>query len=213
MTDTVAISRIRNLLNEATAGFWSAPDLLEYLNAGISNAVQIGLSKLIEARKADPNAESGLLQPLLVLSGSNTLVSGTQEYALDADFLITNSATYKAVTGGSLKPAILAKHPEVARIHNNSWLAFTSDHPAYYIRTSKIGFYPSPTWSGASGYAHYYYKQPAVMTNTGAEIPIKLEAHDGIVLIAYHYGLLKEKMYAEADAQLQKGIQIITSVA
>lgn len=211
MTDTVAIARIRDLLNEATAGFWSATDILNYLNSAINEATQIGLSKLIEARKVDPNAESQLLQPLISIR-TGSVVSATQEYALESDYMETASVVYKAVTGGSLKPAIFAKHPEVARIHNNSWLAFTADHPAFYIRASKIGFYPTPTWSG-TGYIQYYYKQPNAMTNSGAEIPIKAEAHDGIVLIAYHYGLLKEKMFSEADMQFQKGIQIITSVA
>ncbi len=213
MTDTIAIARIRDLLNEATAGFWSAPDLLDYLNMSVNVAIQIGLAKLKEARKTDPSAESGLLQPLLALSASNSVTNGTQEYSLDSDYLLTDSVTYKGVTGGSLKPAILAKYPEVAKIHANSWLAFTSDHPAYYIRMSKIGFYPIPTWTGSGGYAHIYYKQPSALTNSGAEIPIKVEAHDGIVLIAYHYGLLKEKMYQEADTQYQKGVQIITSLS
>lgn len=212
MTDTEAISRVRSLLNEATAGFWSAGDLVYYIDTAMNVAIQAGLAKLEEARKLDMHAESSLLQPLLVLSASSALVNGTQEYALDSDFLTTGSATYKAVTGGSLKPAIYAKHPEVARINNNSWLAYTADHPAYYIKNSKIGFYPIPTWTG-SGYAHNYYKKPTALSGSGVEIPVKVEAHDGIVLIAYHYGLLKEKMYSEADAQFQKGIQIINSIA
>ena len=99
MIQSEALSRLRSLLNESTAGYYTDAELYQYLDSGMNIAIQLYLAKMEQARAEDKYKGSIALQPLQTLASTNTTTTNVQEYALPTDFLITDYCEY-AIDGG-----------------------------------------------------------------------------------------------------------------
>lgn len=215
MIQSEALSRLRSLLNESTAGFYTDAELYQYLDSGMNIAIQLYLSKMEQARLEDKYKGSIALQPLHTLNATNTTVTTIQEYSLPADFLITDYCEY-GVDGTVLTryPAVLIDYSTFKFLNQNSFQGFSTTNPGYYIRGDKLGFTELITSGSANGFMHYYYKKPTAITSGSAssEIPIKLETHEGIILLAFHLALVKDNKPNEAQAEYAKAMDILNKL-
>lgn len=215
MTQAEALSRVRNLLHETAAGFWLDSQIYQYLDSGLHLAVQYGLGVLEKKKQKDKFAQSIILQPLHTLDSSTTTVAGTQEYSLASDFLITDFCEYTPDDRvNAMLPCVLIDYAKMRHQNMNPYLLFTATNPAYYIRSTKIGFYPIPVTGGAGSnrYNHYYYKQPSTISSgtSGSEIPLKLEAHEAIVHYAMALALIEDSRANEAELQNKYALEILS---
>ena len=215
MIQSEALSRLRSLLNESTAGFYTDAELYQYLDSGMNIAIQLYLSKMEQARLEDRYKGSIALQPLHTLDATNTTVTSTQEYSLPSDYLITDYCEYD-VDGTALSryPAVLVDYNRWKFLSQNTYQGFSPTNPGYYIRADKIGLTEQITSGIANGYNHYYYKKPTAITSSSAssEIPIKLETHEGIILLAFHLALVKDNRPNEAQAEYVKAMDILNKL-
>lgn len=216
MIQSEALSRLRSLLNESTAGFYTDAELYQYLDSGMNIAIQLYLSKMEQARAEDKYKGSIALQPLHTLDPTNTTATGVQEYSLPADFLITDYCEY-AIDGGraqDIYPAVLVDYSVYKFLNQNSFQSFSATNPGYYIRGSNLGLTQPIVLGGALCYKHYYYKKPTAITSGSAssEIPIKLETHEGIILLAFHLALVKDNKPNEAQAEYAKAMDILNKL-
>lgn len=215
MIQSEALSRLRSLLNESTAGFYTDAELYQYLDSGMNIAIQLYLSKMEQARLEDRYKGSIALQPLHTLDASNTTSTSTQEYNLPSDYLITDYCEYD-VDGTSISryPAVLVDYNRWKFLSQNTYQGFSVTNPGYYIRADKIGLTEQITSANANAYNHYYYKKPTAITSSSAssEIPIKLETHEGIILLAFHLALLKDNRPQEAQAEYAKAMDILNKL-
>lgn len=215
MIQSEALSRLRSLLNESTAGYYTDAELYQYLDSGMNIAIQLYLAKMEQARAEDKYKGSIALQPLHTLNATNTTVTNTQEYSLPADFLITDYCEYD-VDGTVLAryPAVLVDYNKFKYVSQNSFEGFSATNPGYYIRGDKLGFTETITSGIANGFIHYYYKKPTAITSSTAssEIPLKLETHEGIILLAYYLALMKDNRPQEATQEYTKAIGILSQL-
>lgn len=216
MIQSEALSRLRSLLNESTAGYYTDAELYQYLDSGMNIAIQLYLAKMEQARADDKYKGSIALQPLQTLASTNTTTTNVQEYALPTDFLITDYCEY-AIDGGrayEIYPAVLVDYNRWKFLSQNTYQGFSATNPGYYIRGSNLGFTQAIVAGGALCYAHYYYKKPTAITSSSAssEIPIKLETHEGIILLAFHLALVKDNRPNEAQAEYAKAMDILNKL-
>lgn len=217
MIQSEALSRLRSLLNESTAGYYTDAELYQYLDSGMNIAIQLYLAKMEQARNEDKYKGSIALQPLHTLDPTNTTLSTTPptEYALPADYLITDYCEYD-VDGTQLArlPAVLVDYNKWKFLAQSSFQGFSATNPGYYIRADKLGFTETITSAVANGYNHYYYKKPTAITSSTAssEIPLKLETHEGIILLAYYLALMKDNRPQEATQEYTKAIGILSQL-
>lgn len=217
MLQSTALAQLRYLVNESSAGFWTDAQLYSYLDSAMNLVIDTALAKMETERLQNKYQGSILLQPLHTLDTSNTTVAGTQEYSLPSDFLVTDFCDYTPddrVNG--VLPSVLVDYNKMRFMNTNTYLVYTANNPAYYIRGAKIGFFPVPVTGGAGAnrYNHYYYKRPATIASgtAGNEIPLKLEAHEPIILLGFHYALLQDSRDNEAQAQYNKAMDIIKNL-
>lgn len=217
MIQSEALARVRNLLNETTAGFWTNDQIYQYLDSGMNLAIQYSLGILEAKKSGNRYAESIILQPLHTLDSSNTTVAGTQEYNLPSDYLITDFCDYTPddrVNG--VLPCHLVDYAKMRFEVTNTYLVFTANNPAYYIRGAKIGFYPIPIsgGSGANRYNHYYYKKPTTIASgtASSEIPIKHEGHEAVIYLAVHLALQQDNRAEESTLYQKYANDILTKL-
>lgn len=215
MIQSEALSRLRSLLNESTAGFYTDAELYQYLDSGMNMAIELFLAKMEQARNEDKYKGSIALQPLQTLDTSNTTTTSTQEYTLPSDFLITDYCEYKIDKDNATSyPAVLVDFNKWKFVSTSSYQGFSESNPGYYIRGNKLGFTETITDGGAGAYSHYYYKKPTAITSgtASSEIPTKLETHEAIILLAFHLALIKDNRPQEAQAEYSKAMSILSQL-
>lgn len=119
----------------------------------------------------DGQREANSINWVLQSSMSITLVGGTTEYAMPADFISTQRVWFKPTSGtfGKLEASSMDK----LDADNGNWTSASGLPTKYYIdRTTStavyLGFYPAPTTT-STGTATVYYTQnmPDVSVTTG----------------------------------------------
>lgn len=214
MIQSEALSRTRDLLNEASAGFWTDTQLYQYLDSAMNITIQYYLAKLETLREQDKFSRSIALEPLSTLHSSHATVTGTQEYALPTapDYLIWDYVDYSSGGTRPLTTTSYIKFSEGKFENVNAYTAFSTANSAFYIRGTMIGFFPIPTsGSSSDGYDLYYYKKPTAITVSSAssEIPLKVETHEGIILIAVSLALAQNNQYEEGQLFYKQGMSIL----
>lgn len=201
MLQSEALSKVRNMLNEANAGFYSDNNLYSFMDSAMNIAIEIIITKLEQMKKENMYYGSLVLTPLNTLDSNHTLTNGTSEYSLPANFLYTDYCDFYGI------PADYVEFKEGNIDQQNTYTAWTIDNPAYYIRGTKLGFFPTPPSTSVTGYNHYYYKIPTAISSgtASSEIPLKSESHEAIVRITYGLALIKDNKPNEAQQAIESG--------
>lgn len=192
MTSVEMLARLRTLLDEASAGFWTDTEAYSALSDGQREVVDILFSK---------NRKHSLLKSLLkTATGSNTTSTGI---TLPTDFKDFVNAEYASVTGASKMPCKLVDYDEVfLRDKENSYLTPIRATPVIYLNATTglrlICFEPT---SSASDYNIVYLKQPTEIAS-GTDPILPVETHEAIIMYAYSFLLRKDLRQAEADSIL-----------
>jgi len=216
MIQSEALSRTRAILNETTAGFYSDTELYQFLDSGLNDVVSYAISQLDIMRMQMRYKPSLILEPLLTTvsaaNGESTTVD-IQEYNLPSNYLYTDNCKYTSndTTNPTPVAAVYVPHSNGVWYTKNSYLAYTIDDPAYYIRDGKIGFFPIPSHGGAGCYYHYYYKKPTAITvsTASSEIPTKVISHEAVINYAVFYALTKDARFQEATVYLNLAKEIL----
>lgn len=210
-----SLARLRILLNESTAGFYTDTQLYQLLDSGQNLVVDFCLAKSQSLRNNDMSNEIKVFEPLSLLDTSNTTVTGTREYSLQTDYLVTQYCSYQVDDrSGSKYPAKQTTFHEALWKESNTYATANDRYPAYYIRAGKIGFSPNCVHGGPSMYEHYYYKKPTTIVsgNASSEITLRVDAHEAIIFFAYSLAMTMDEQHNEANLYFEKAIQIINNI-
>jgi len=196
LTTAQLLTKFRSIFDETTAGFIiDNNDAYPMLASGRNECIQWLLSKQREIKLVKPHYECESLKPLIKLDTGNTTTvgAGLQEYNLPSDFIETYSARYDPTsTASDLSYATLLPFAEIMRRQGNTYEASTlTNNFYYYIRLTKLGFFPQPTGGAANKYEHYYYYQPAEIAS-GVEPVLTAETHEAILLFALSFAFMKD---------------------
>lgn len=147
MTASEILDRVRvNIADQSTAGNrqqFTDATLLAYLNDG----------------QREANILAWLLQDRINL----TLVSGTTEYALPADFLSTDRVLFN---GQKLTQTSLNELDSTSPGWSTSTGATPQKYYLYRTTVTVMGFVPAPRSPTITTVTMYYIKQPAELTST-----------------------------------------------
>lgn len=216
MTIATGLARLRALLNEPTEQFWTDTILYSYLDMAQNLITDALIQKTYELRRTrSDDYRSQTLEGLVATDSTNTTITGTREYSLPTNFLMTDHCSYVADERTySVVPAKLEPYNTVIWKEQNPFMAPSIPFPSYYIRGSKIGFSPVPVHGTANGYLHYYYMKPLLASsdNSASEFSLNHTAHEPIVIVAYAFALRQDARIQESDAQMQLALSIIKTL-
>ena len=192
VTDTL-LAKLRAILDEATAGFWTDAELLYFLNMGQNEAIQILLGKQREMRRLDPSySHPSLVNSILKTYAITTSVANS--YTLPTDFLQMElvrmgdaTATTRYLTMTEVPYQTLIKGSTNTYVQH-SYNSSTYTGQVYYSiigSTLQTSFATFPNGDFSKIDIWYFY-QPAVMT-TDVDPVLKNETHEAILNIACGY--------------------------
>lgn len=191
-TDTL-LAKLRAILDEATAGFWTDAELLYFLNMGQNEAIQILLGKQREMRRLDPAySHPSLVNSILKTYAIST--STASSYTLPTDFLQMELVrlgdtvtTTRFLTATEVPYQTLIKG-SINTYIQHSYNSSTYTGQIYYSiigATLQTSFTTFPNGDFNKIDIWYFY-QPAVMT-TDVDPVLKNETHEAILNIACGY--------------------------
>ena len=185
MTSALMLSRVRTLLDEASASFWTDTECYAALSDGQREVVNT---------VKNPQILKVLLKTLSGSDGTSSAIT------LPTDFRQFVNATYTTVTTEDQKPCRIVNYDADFLLEkDNSYLAPNRATPVVYINAT-IGLrliYFEPT-SIHADYTIKYLKQPTEIS--GAVEPIlPEETHEAIILFAFSFLLRKDLRAQEAD--------------
>ena len=207
MTTDEALGRLRGLLNEPIAGFYTDGLLYSYLDSGQMEVISICRSKQDFLQKTDKEYECVALQSLIE-HVPGEFDDGETEYALPENFLFTYSLMADVSNTGTERRALPLSYSSFLWKEDNLFSKATATEPRYYIKlsTSVFGVKPAPSEGGA--YTHSYYKKPETI-DEGIELALRPETHEAIVYLAYSRALEQGNKPQEAHAVRNIAINLI----
>jgi hypothetical protein len=191
MTSANLLSRLRTLLDESSAGFWTDNECYAALSDGQNEIVNILFQR-------DPynQALKTLWKEVSITGGSNQTIS------IPSDFKEIINAEI-AITTGETKKACKKINYDDLHLQNseNSYLKPIIASPVIYVKSTtslgrKIYFEPS---SASSDYTIVYLTQPIGITNI-AQPTLPLETQESMIVYAFSFLLRKDLRQAEADS-------------
>lgn len=204
MIQSEAYLRLRVLLNETTAGFWTEPQLYQLLDSAQMLVAEMLLHRQTAMRKTEDRLyRIQALEPLLNdTTGNVTIGSDYIEYSLPTGFWELDYAEYSSTNGTLYLCVRVSGLYEGIRRYYNSFASATDTTPLVYIRGSKVGFFPQPSASGTNKYRIVWYKRPTLISagNSGQEISLLETTHDSIILAAQSLALLKDDRTQDAQS-------------
>lgn len=191
MTTAEMLARVRTLLDEASAGFWTDAEVYYALTDGQIETINI-LIKMFEQTNELPKA--------LIPLGKTQTGSGTASLAADFLYPVSMVATLNSV------PIFIrgfGKHRD--HLIENTYLASSSTQPYAYFQGSQVVLETTLAW------ALDYIKKPADI-ESGVDPTIGAGAHDAIVQYAFAYILRKIKD-PRADNEFNKYFNLAQSIS
>ena len=189
MTSALMLARLRTLLDEATASFWTDTECYAALSDG---------QRMVVDGLYQKSPKHHLLKTLFKrATGSDTTSSAI---TLPTDFKEFVNATYTTLTTEDQKPCRIVNYDaEFLLEKDNSYLAPNRATPVVYLSatTGLRLIYFEPT-SIHADYTIVYLKQPTEIDgSTNPLLPD--ETHEAIILYAFSFLLRKDLRAQEAD--------------
>jgi len=201
MTIANAYLKLKAILDEATALFWTSANLHYYLSSGQTQATQMLLQIEDTIRKTDGNYRHPDLA-VLINYADLALVNGTATSALPTGHLRTLSAEvkYTGVTQAWASEITLA---ELGHKRGNTYSIPTVTDPVFYIVGATIGVFPVPdAGSGTVTSGHRYYKHPVAVTPS-VQFILEDNLHEAIIEYAAYMAFEQDGNTQEAQLHLQ----------
>ena len=191
MTSVLMLARLRTLLDESAAGFWTDTEAYAALSDGQREVFNVVF-------KRDPHSQT--LKNLLRDTADGTAASN-QAITLPTDFREFVVAKLAVTTTETKKPCRVIDYNE-SHFQNqqNTYLAPNKANPVVYVKGTtalgkKIYFEPS---SASSDYSITYITQPTEIS-AAVEPVLPVDAQEPIIIYAFSFLLRKDLRAQEAD--------------
>jgi hypothetical protein len=185
LTQTVALARLRILVGERSANYWSDTELYACLDAGQNAVIQFGIGLKRKGVRVP------YLDPIIARDNIGWTAS-TQEYTLPTGCLevlyVDMSGAYTQADGGIATPMPL---DELYWKISNAYTLPTRPKPACYITGGNVGFYPIPSASVGATSNIIFYKQPTAVAS-GQDFTLKGDTHEAILEFGAYYAFNKD---------------------
>jgi hypothetical protein len=211
MTSTEMLARVRSLLDEASASFWSDSEIYSALTDGQQSIANYfyNLYILRSSEKQDVPIPK-VLEKLYTASSGTT---ATSNVAKPSGYWHLISAKY--AYDDTIKYNCRIEKISSATFSNldNTYLSATNTSPVIYedYSASSVDFYFSPPPNVTAGYKIYYLKFPSAISGS-SEPSLDVLVHDAIVDYAMFKLLMKDQRPNEAQVYLQKYLNELQTI-
>lgn len=218
MTQTEALSRLRNKVNESGTGFYTDAQLYQMLDSGQNAVIMhfLGYEKRIRAlqrRPEDAHYRSYVLACLITLDPSNTTSTSTPKYNLPTGYIESYRAAYNNIGSGPLYEATYLSASEATWREKNDYMkttailnaSFHAEYPVYYTEGTKLVFLPFPSGEAANMYEHWYYKTPTAVSS-GQAFTLEEYTHEAIIEYAHR---VAREMDGQSGIQQQELFELM----
>lgn len=195
MTTANMLSRLRTMLDESSASFWSDTEMYSALADGQREVADHLLMLYKQKYKLNPDEELPVGLRTLV---SSTTGTGTQN--LPADYW-----QYLSVYTSSVPVFVRQDGPRKAASRLNTYTASTSAAPFCSFNASQIVFETSVTWTLE------YIKIPTAIA-VAVQPTLPDITHNAIVQYALCQLLIKDQKVQEANLEYQKFMQMLINL-
>ena len=200
MTSTEMLSRLRGLLDEATAGFWTDAQLYQYLDSAQNEIISKLLDKQKKLRLAmGQDYEIETLKPLIKLSTTNISATSNAITISISDLIEIYRVEIYNSTANLILPLTYIGMEQLKKKNYNTYTAHSYDsstttgnvYCAYYQGTVLTSFtngsFPYNV-SGSGGTKIdrmnvYYYSQPTAVS-AGQNYTLPTNTHEAGILLA-----------------------------
>lgn len=214
MTTAIMLARVRTLLDESSAGFWTDTEIYAAL-AHSQISVINEILKIYKLRsQANPSTE--LPEELRVLSvrASGTISASYVAIPTGLIWLLNASWDHDA-TGGEKPCYIISQDRQFNFREDNPYLAAASTQPIAYSSQYQSGGQQAinfrPIYSTNGTYSIEYLKYPTAIAS-GQEPTLPESTHNAIIFYATATMLLKEEKISEAQSYFQNYFNEIKSM-
>lgn len=204
MTSSQMLTRVRTLLDEASAGLWSDNEIYSALTDGQKSIAEF-LVSFYKKRGMLPK----ILLPLVTYLTGGLTVAGQPNVPLPSDFMYLVSLEYDPDNTGK-KPCIILEDMERNKfLANNSYFSAVTPSDSFYIAYYDIDsssnriLHCQPDNSGLGSYYLNYLKYPTDI-NASTDPILAEGSHEAIVQYAYIQLLLKDEKSREAYSEFNK---------
>lgn len=212
MTSAQMLSRLRFLLDEATASFWADADLYTMLSDGQREVANFGMTKFISTPYQLRTSVGLILEPLVVVQTSATNVTTGEIFvSLPTGFWYDLSVKYYTTPSATLVPLLKRqKEANLTHIEANSYFAATENVSMYYYidMVNSMLMFSNAASTPNGVYMMNYIKIPTEIS--GAIEPILLAfTHEAILQYAYTQALLRDNKTQEAQVEYAKFVNLV----
>lgn len=213
MTMTEALSRLRFILDESSAGFWSDADLYDMLDQGQEAVIDYCIRSERVRSKIEKLYRHPTLEPLITKVTTN-IVSGQADYTFST-MSITNFRESYSLTllyaGSQATRATRISKNELNSRDSNTYAVASTNSPAYAVEPAQITIRPIPSANSAGGVIFEYYKNPASVTSL-ADFTLRAETHEAIIYKAAALATEKDGELNASQLFEQKFNQILSQL-
>lgn len=204
MTQTGMLALIRNLLNEASAGFWTDTQLYAYITDGQDYVCDTlihftNLKRKTEPLFYHPSLETALDTKTINLTAadvsktfSNFSITAYRKY--DSCFLDLNNS-------GSKKRAIYSNPYERLSNSGNTYGNDTINKPSFYVSGTTVYFNPACSVTTTNGIQFVYYLTFTAVSS-GQNLTLGQETHNAIMYYALYSAFMQDKDIPNATKYL-----------
>lgn len=207
MTTAEMLSRVRILLEEATASFWSDNEIYSALTDGQNEAIRLKYSIYKSKVKVNPRESIPEVLRPLIKDETGTIGLSENTLTIPSDLMFLISVRYDPA-GSNLRPCYQRGMSMLSYFDSdNQYLKDSTAFKSYFFHLDKSEIVFETTVTASPGsYGWTYLKKPADIAS-GVDPTIKSEYHDAVVMFAYAKMLLKDQRVDEANAAYNKFIQ------
>ena len=214
MTYTEMLARVRTLLDEASASFWTDTEVYAALTDGQQEVANYFLN--IYKIKSSQNLNALLPQPLESLVKSEIDTTATSGITKPSDYWHLISAKY-AYTGGLTGTYYNCRIERVSATRDfnlqNTYLTASNTYPTVYeaYSGSDLMLFFSPLPSGTAAYNITYVSTPTAINGSTSPI-LPVQTHSAIVHWGVAQMLFKDQRPQEAQLHLQNFLNELQTI-
>lgn len=217
MTSANLLARLRTLLDEASASYWTDTEAYAALADGQNAVVTIALGVLRASRMAKPNGDVALpfvLKPLYAVQ-TGTVASGQSAATLTGNVLEVLWVTYNSATGTPLYPVRIRHNSYASQFQKaNTYLVASTTTNEYYAQITNLTTitFETASTNNAAAYNVGLLSQ-ATDIASGQNPVLPDEAVPAILMFAFARLLNKDQRLEEAVEAFKEFVSLAQGVS
>ncbi len=220
MTQTEALARVRQILNEVTAGYWTDNILYDYLDSGQNHCIQLLLIKQRVKQIIDPNYQHPNLTPLI--GNTDITITGATSYSISTITTLIEILFAQLVNTSPARQRNITQIKSLKKLYDSadntyssaSYSSSTYKGDVFYCIAGSTLYLSTPIPSADFGKLKLWYIAQPTTISSSQDFTLRPDTHEAIVMLAVFYALSQDEKSSPvlADSFFKKAIELIQNL-